>query len=142
MRKFLNFITLAFLVVSLACSVFAADAEITYFKANTVQVQSTVSNHVPIGDKVYRYYSADGELLWQVTLHGSFRRSPTGVRCVESVCDIEIFDDRWYILSENTSFVGANAMGEVVMGRSFLGIPVDRETVRMNLNSDWYGTIR
>ena len=142
MRKIRNLILLAILLVTLACPVFAAGGTITVFKPTTAQVNDKIIPNNPNGSKVYTYYSSDGKPLWQATIQGQFRRTPTGVRCVETVCNVEIFDSRWYIVSKDTAAYGPRATGEVVMGRRFLGIPVDQETVRMSLNSDWYGTLR
>lgn len=142
MRRIRNLILLAVLMVMLACPAFAVEGTTIFFPLTVVQVKEETNPYSPYGSKVYTYYSSDGRMLWQATIQGQFRRSPTGVRCVDAKCEVEVFDDRWYIVSTDTNLYGHHAAGEVVMGRNFLGIPVDRETVRMSLSSDWYGEIR
>ena len=154
MRRIRNLILAAVLAVSLIFPAAAAEngtqysirtnaTEVIYFKANSSSVQIKQSRDNPISQrnivrrKVYTYCASNGEVLWQVTLHARFRHTPAGLRCLETDCDVETFDDRWYLVTKDVQKNVSFASGEVVMGRTFLGVPVDRETVRMILtNSD------
>lgn len=86
--------------------------------------------------KVYTYHASDGEPLFQTTLRTAFLYTPAGPKCIESECTADIFDDRWYLISKRAEKDGSVATGEVVMGRTFLGVPVDREIISMVLILD------
>lgn len=137
MRKLLNLALLLFLLTVLACPVFAAEAEERAAIYTTIDIRSEIFSGERIsGGKTYTYHSADGTRLWQAEIWGTFAITADGVRCTDAICDVEVFDDLWYVISAEVYPSGSAATGQVVLGRWFLGIPVDRETVAMVLTTD------
>lgn len=137
MRKLLNLTILLFLMMLLSCHAFAAEpAEVTTIYT-TIDIHSEIYSGESIsGGKTYTYHSADDTPLWQAEIWGEFEFTTDGVRCRDAGYDVEVIDDLWYVISAEAHPSGSVALGHVVLGRRFLGVTVDRETVVMVLTTD------
>lgn len=84
-------------------------------------------------NKSYTYYSSSDEALWKAVLTGTFTYNGSTATCTSSSCDVTIYDDAWYVVSNSASKSGASATAEVTMGKKFLGITIDKESISISL---------
>lgn len=152
MKKSLKAILLALLIVAmLPVSVFAAtetsETESVIYLDNgsyiTIELSCMESraSGTKTGSKTYRYYGNDGAEEWRAVLYGTFTYTGTTATCTASSCSVTITDTDWYVVSKATSKSGASALGELTMGRKWLGITVDKETLSMKITCDANGNL-
>lgn len=152
MKKLFTFALLAVLIFTmLPLNVFAAeakesDAGIIYLEDGsyiTVEIISmdTRATNTKTGSKIYRYRNSDGEEQWSITLQGTFTYTGSSATCTASSASISIVNDNWYTVSKTVGKSGASAVGNVTMGKKWLGITVSEETVGMRLTCSASGTL-
>ena len=93
------------------------------------------------GSKTYRYKGSDGVEEWSAVLTGIFTYTGTSASCTSAGCSVTISDTAWYLISKTSNRSGNSAVGEVTMGRKFLGITIDEETLEMRITCDGNGNL-
>ena len=93
------------------------------------------------GSKTYRYKGSDGVEKWSAVLSGIFTYTGTSATCTSAGCSVSISDTAWYLISKTSNRSGSSAIGEVIMGRKFLGITIDEETLGMRITCDVNGNL-
>ena len=111
-----------------------------YITIELVSIDSRATN-TKTGSKIYRYKNSDGEEEWSATLTGTFSYTGSSATCTASSVSVSIINDKWYTISKSASKSGAKATGTVTMGRKWLGIKVDEETINMTLTCSASGTL-
>lgn len=120
MRKFLSFILMMALVVSLETAVLADSNEI---KVERIDLENgdyitVVTSVEPLkeranqrsGLKRYRYYSGD-ELAWVYQLDAQFVYDDSTAKAISANDSYTIYDSNWSCASRNTRCSGATAYG-------------------------------
>lgn len=93
------------------------------------------------GKKTYTYKNSDGVEEWRAVLTGTFGYTGTHSSCTSSVCDVTITKDTWYVVSKTTNVSGNSALADLTMGRKFIGITVEKESLSMKLTCDVNGNL-
>lgn len=93
------------------------------------------------GTKNYDYYSNSDELLWKVSLRGTFSYTGSSANCTAATCNITIYNSTWYEVSKSATKSGATAYGEATLGHKLLGVTIDKKTVNMSLSCDANGNL-
>ncbi len=93
------------------------------------------------GSKTYTYRNSSGDEEWRAVLKGTFSYTGSSATCTASSCTVTITNTAWYQVSKTASKSGASAVAELTMGRKFLGITVDKETVSMSITCDANGNL-
>lgn len=94
-----------------------------------------------IGSKTYTYRDSDGAEEWRAVLKGTFTYTGSSASCTAVSCDVTITDTAWYTVSKTANRSGSSALGELTMGRKFLGITIGKETVNMRITCDANGNL-
>lgn len=89
----------------------------------------------------YTYYTNDDELVWKVTLRGSFTYNGTTSSCTSSSVSINVIDDSWYTVSQSADKTANQAHAVVTMGKKMLGITISKIKVELTLNCDKNGVL-
>lgn len=89
--------------------------------------------------KVKTYYNSNDVAEWKIILTGTFRYNGTVATCTGASCDVEIYDNSWYLISKSASFELATASCEATLGRKALGVTVETPTYELSLTCIRYG---
>lgn len=93
------------------------------------------------GSKTYTCKSSAGEELWSAVLRGTFTYTGSSASCTAASCDVTISNTNWYVVSKSAAKSGNAAVGELTMGRKFLGITVDKESINIHITCDANGNL-
>ena len=151
MKRFYTFISiLLFVIVLLPVNANAASAEKVseiiyldngcYITIETTEFTERAST-TKRGNRAYIYRDNSGSELWRATLYGTWTYTGTSATCTAVSCSTSITDTDWYEVSKTTSKSGATAYGTVTMGKKFLGITTNKETLNMSLTCDANGNL-
>lgn len=149
MKNCLKVVLLVLLIVAMlpVCVFAASETENVIYLDNgsyiTIELSYMESraSGTKSGSKTYRYNNSDGVEEWRAVLTGSFTYTGTTATCTASSCSVTITNDNWYTVSKTASKSGASALGELTMGRKWLGITVDKETLSMKITCDASGNL-
>lgn len=144
MKKFLCLLMLSVILINMipiyafASSSPQTDGEVIYLDDGSYIVvelsqENALARTTAQKSRSYTYYSSKDEALWKAVLTGTFTYNGSTATCTSSICDVTIYDDAWYVVSNYASKSGASATAEVAMGKNFLGITVDKETISISL---------
>ena len=92
-------------------------------------------------NKMISYSTANGDEEWRAVLSGTFAYDGTYSTCSASNWKVTITNDAWYVISKQTGKSGNTATGELVMGRRFLGVKIDEQTINITITCDERGNI-
>ena len=101
----------------------------------------TRATNTKTATKTYTNKNSSGEEQWRAVLRGTFTYTGTTVACTAASCDVTITNTNWYIVSKSATKSGNAAVGELTMGRKFLGITVDKVPVSMRITCDANGNL-
>ena len=149
-RLFSAVIVLVLLFGLIPCNAFAADqvehVEIIQFEdggyveisigTSPARVANTVS-----GYKTYTYYDGNNEKSWEATLTATFAYSGGWYTCTTANCNVTIYDNQWYVISNSTVRSSNNAVTNLTMGRKVLGVTVERPQYTIKLTCDSNGNL-
>lgn len=109
--------------------VLAAQDEVVYYEDGSYAVvvvmkeENTVTRATnrKSGSKAYKYYTADDELVWTVTLNATFSYNGSSATCTSvNSLNVTIYDDSWSTYSKSSTKSGNTATGYVTMRYSGL----------------------
>lgn len=86
--------------------------------------------------KTYTYKSSAGEELWRAVLRSTFTYTGSSASC-----DVTVSNTNWYVVSKSATQSGNAAVAELTMGRKFLGITVDKESISIRITCDANGNL-
>lgn len=152
MRKLTKFIACILLFTFVLPNVAQASAvkeqseKIIYFDDGSyITVETSVietrANSTRTGKKTYTGKDSNGDEQWRAVLTGTFTYNGTTATCTSSSCSVTVVNDAWYVVSKSTSKSGSSALGDLTMGRKFIGITVEKKTINMKLTCDKNGTL-
>lgn len=152
MKRLFTILTVVLLLVSmLPVSTFAATQtqktdSIIYLDNGcyiTVElsVAETRASGTKTASKTYTFRGSDGVEEWRAVLRGTFSYTGSSATCTAASCDVTITDTDWYIVSKAATKSSASAVGELTMGRKWLGITVDKESISMRITCDANGNL-
>ena len=152
MNKCIKFFTIiALLVALLPMNAFASEktdhaVDIIYLADGsyiTIQTEllPTRAAQTVTGNKTYTYTSNSGEEHWRAVFSGTFTYTGTTSTCTASSCTVTITNTNWYEVSKTAGKSGNTATADLVMGRKFWGITVQKETLNMTLTCDANGNL-
>lgn len=91
--------------------------------------------------KTHKFYNSDNVEQWRAVLRGSFTYTGSSATCTASSCDITISNSDYYVVSKEASKSGNAALCTFVVGKKFLGITIDKDTVNMSITCDANGNL-
>lgn len=112
----------------------------SYITIELTQLDSRASG-TKRGSKTYTYRDSDGAEQWRAVLSGTFTYTGSSASCTAVSCSVTITDTDWYEKSKTTNKSGGSALCELTMGRKFLGITIDTETINMRITCDANGNL-
>lgn len=101
----------------------------------------TRATNTKTATKTYTNKASNGDEQWRAVLRGTFTYTGTTVACTAASCDVTITNTNWYIVSKSATKSGNAAVGELTMGRKFLGITVEKIPVSMRITCDANGNL-
>lgn len=101
----------------------------------------TRATNTKTATKTYTNKASNGDEQWRAVLRGTFTYTGTTVACTAASCDVTITNTNWYIVSKSATKSGNAAVGELTMGRKFLGITVEKVPVSMRITCDANGNL-
>ena len=101
----------------------------------------TRATNTKTATKTYTNKASNGDEQWRAVLRGTFTYTGTTVACTAASCDVTITNTNWSIVSKSATKSGNAAVGELTMGRKFLGITVDKVPVSMRITCDANGNL-
>lgn len=152
MNKGLKFITVILLLIALLpINVFASEntkytADIIYLEDGSyISIETEIvpvrATQTRVATKTYTYRNSSDEEVWKAVLSATFTYNGTTSTCTASSCNVTITNTSWYEVSKTVGKSGNTATAELVMGRKFLGITVQKETLNMSLTCDANGNL-
>lgn len=149
-RLFSAVIVLVLLIGLLPCNALAANQvdhiEIIqfedggYVEISTEMSPARVANTVT-GSRTYTYYDSNHEKSWAAKLTATFAYSGGWYTCTTANCDVTIYDNQWYEISNTTTRSSNNAYAYLTMGRRVLGVTVERPEYTIRLTCDNNGNL-
>lgn len=118
--------------------IFFDDGSYLLMSIQSIDIRATGTK---TGTKKADYYSSSDELLWNVTLRGTFSYTGTSADCTSTTCNVTVYNSSWYEVSKSATKSGATAYCEATLGQKFLGITIDKKTVSMSLSCDANGNL-
>lgn len=149
-RKIVLMLAVIYMLVSVVLPAAAVEVESNnekiYFDDGSylvvnIQVGNARATNTKSGSKVYTYYTNDDELVWKVTLRGTFTYNGTTSSCTASNVSINIINDSWYTVSQSADKDANEAYAVVTMGRKLLGITINKLKVELILACDKNGVL-
>lgn len=121
--------------------------ELKYIQnADVSQTGSKASgNYTVSGEKSAIYYNGDDEVIWKVTLTGSFLIVPSNSLesgdCQSATLTYKINDSAWHIYDIVEQVITNNACGFCTMKRKFLGVTTKTVDVDLYITCDYAGNL-
>ena len=152
MKKILSAV-LAVLMIAMTFSICSSavgttvESSVEYFDDGSYTVTTiTVENSAraaktTTGKKHKEYRSASDELLWKVTVSGTFTYTGTTATCTKSSTSSVIYNDDWKVTSAVASKSGNKAIGNFTVKRYLLGIPTATKETSVTLTCSAKGVL-
>ena len=112
-----------------------------YYITVELNVTDSRATSTKSGNKVYVFRNSNGGEEWRATLYGTFTYTGASSLCTSASCTVSITNTAWYTISNTYSKSGNFATADVVIGRKFLGIKIDEETISIRLTCDANGNL-
>ena len=153
MKKIISILIAICLFTILPCTAFAQQSiEINSDKQNYITylddgsyyvttITESMARSTKTGTKTTEHYNNSGEMLWKVSVKGTFSYTGTSVTCTSASHTITIYNDNWYTYSQNSYASSNKAIADVVMKQKFLGIVTSTKTVNLTLTCDANGNL-
>lgn len=93
------------------------------------------------GSKTTRYYNSDDELLWSVTVKGTFSYTGSSAVCTASNVSTTCPASNWKISSKSSSKSGATATATATAKRYTIGVVTQTVTKKVTLTCSASGTL-
>lgn len=97
--------------------------------------------HTVTAQKSTSHYTSSNELVWKVTLTGSFSYNGSSSSCTAASTTTNFYQSGWFVYSENTTHSGNTASTVVILKKTVLGVPITFSNVTLNLSCDKNGNL-
>ena len=114
---------------------------VEFYRYDLEKIKSTEDQFANEKRLKYVYKDNSGNEQWRAVLTGRFTYDGNTATCTSSSCSVTVVNDAWYVVSKSTSKSGNSALGDLTMGRKFLGITIEKKTINMKLTCDKNGTL-
>lgn len=104
------------------------------------QTSARVANTVS-GSKTYTYYDGNGNVNWQAKLSATFAYSGGWYTCSTANCNVTVYENQWYVISNSTIRSSNHAITNLTMGLKHLGVTVQKPQYTIELTCDNNGNI-
>ncbi len=119
-------------------------AVITLTEERSAEKESTFArafSYIRNGSKTYTYYNSSGVTEWSATLNASFTYDGSTATCTAANCQVTIYNNAWYVVSNSSSYSGNTATANVTMGYRLLGNTVGTKSITITLSCDANGNL-
>ena len=150
-RFFFAVLTLLLLICLLpqqgfATEVTAAEGSVVYFEdgsymVTTIQETGSRASGTKTWTKTRTYYNSSDVMEWQILLTGTFTYNGTSATCANAACDVEVYANNWYVVSQSAEKNGNAASCTVTMGKTFLGITISKPVHTLTITCDKDGNL-
>ena len=149
-RLFYMALALIMMIGMLPCSAIAAsevvDTETIWYDDGsymeiTVEKSCARGASIVSGSKTYTFYGNDGGTEWKAKLSATFAYSGGWYTCTTANCDVTIYDNDWYVVSNSTIRSSNNAVTNLTMGRRVLGVTVEKPQYTIKITCDNNGNL-
>lgn len=152
MKRLFSIILVALLVVTLmpiqtfATTDIRENSNVVYYEDGSYVIieltyKETRASGTKTASKTYKYYNSDDVEQWRAVLSGTFSYTGSSATCTASSCNVTISNSAWYVVSKSATKSANVAIGEVTIGRKFLGITVDKESATIRITCDANGNL-
>lgn len=148
MKRTLSLCIAFFLVLSMIpLQAEAAQYEVQYFEDGSYLVTYILTTEDALysssknGSKVNTFHAADGTVVWEVKLTGSFTYNGSSSSCTKASCSVSHYTSDWYTISKSSSKSGNTAYGDATIGEKVLGVTVRKVPVSLSLSCDANGKL-
>lgn len=86
--------------------------EVVTYEIEQVQTRSVSTKK---GAKDYNYKNSNGEILWTVTVYGTFEFDGTTSRCTDATVTVSNISSGWNVFSKKANASGNQAVAQVIM---------------------------
>lgn len=112
----------------------------SYIEVSVIASPARVANTVS-GSKKYTYYDSNDDKSWEAKLSATFAYSGGWYTCTTANCNVTIYDNQWYEISNTTTRSSNNAVTNLTMGLKYLGVTIDRPQYTIRLTCDSNGNL-
>ena len=121
------------------------DNTITYddgsYLVISVDVSPARAGNTVTGNKTYTYYDSDNNMEWRAKLTASYVFTGGSYTCTSANCNVTIYADQWYVISNTTNYAGNRATANLTMGKRLLGVTTAKPQYTINLYCDVNGNL-
>lgn len=110
---------------------------ITTITEDTVVTRASTKS----GTKTTRYYSSSNELLWSVSVKGTFSYTGSRATCTSSSVSASCYNDTWKIYSKSSSKSGDTATAKATAKKYFDGVVTKTVTKTVTLTCSTTGVL-
>lgn len=149
-RLFSAVIVLTLLIGLIPCNALAANqvdrVEIIqledggYVEIYTETSPARAANTVT-GSRTYTYYDTNNVKSWAAKLTATFAYSGGWYTCTTANCNVTIYDNQWYVISNSTVRSSNNAVTNLTMGLRTAGVTISRPQYTIKLTCDNNGNL-
>lgn len=93
------------------------------------------------GSKTNKHYSSSNQLIWKVTLTGTFQYDGTTSVCANAYTTVNLYQSGWTVISENTTHSGNTAHSVVTLGKYIAGALMTAGYSNLSLSCDKNGNL-
>lgn len=104
-------------------------------------ITETLMRSTKSGTKTHEYYSSDDVIQWKVQVNGTFTYNGITSSCTKASHKVTIYNDAWYVYSQNSYKSGNKAIADVTMKKKFLGVVTATRDVHLELSCDKNGNL-
>lgn len=143
MKKCLTYLLVTMILInSMGLDVFATEIPISEsitkledgsYYITVIEETTSPRSTTKSGTKTSRYYSSSDELLWSVTVKGTFSYTGSSAKCTASSVSTTCPNDNWKITSKSSSKSGAKASATATAKRYASSVPVQTVTKTVTL---------
>lgn len=119
-------------------AVITVTEEVSMIKDDTF---SRAFSYIRNGSKTYTYYNSSGVAEWSATLNASFTYDGSTATCTAANCQVTIYDNAWYVISNSSGYSGNTATANVSVGYRVLGVSVGTKSITITLSCDANGNL-
>ena len=97
---------------------------------------STRSSGTKTGQKAYKLIESNGSTAWIATLYGTFSYDGTICTCIETHCDITIYNNAYSVVNKTVTMGVSTTSAKFTMIRKLLGITISQKDYSIVLMCD------
>ena len=104
-------------------------------------ISEVPSKSTKTGSKTTTHYGSSNNALWKVTVNGTFTYDGSSATCTSASHSVTVYENNWYIHSQNSYKTSNKAIADVTMKKKYLGIVTSTKDVHLVLACDKNGNL-